>query len=87
MRIKKELFDSLMEYQELMTGLTKGKLYEKYDLTYAVVSKARTGEDVLPQTVHRIARMLDCDPLDLVVEEDLPVLKKKRKKRGTGNEP
>ena len=38
-------------------------------------------------STYRIARMLECDPLDLVVEEDLPVLKKKRKKRGAGDEP
>ncbi len=86
LRIKKEMFDSLMKYQELRTGLTKGQIYEKHDLNYAIVSKARLGGHVAPKTVFRIASMLECDPVELVIEEDLPKQMKEKKKRGNGNE-
>ena len=72
MRIKAEMFDSLMDLMVLKTGEPKMKIYREHGFSNEIISKGRKGRSLAPKTIYRMAAMIGCDPLELVVEEDVP---------------
>ena len=84
MRIKADLFDSLMDLIVLRTGESRTRIYQKHGFSNELVSKARKGGSLSPRTIYRLAGMAGCDPFELVAEEDLPkpVANSKRSKAG-----
>ena len=64
MRIKAELFDSLMDLMVLKTGESKMKIYREHGFSNEIISKGRKGRSLAPKTIYRMAAM--------IVEEDVP---------------
>ena len=72
MRIKAELFDSLMDLMVLKTGEPKMKIYREHGFSNEIISKGRKGRSLAAKTICRMAGMIGCEPLERVVEEDVP---------------
>ena len=79
MHIKRDVFERHVEYLQLKTGLNRKQIYETHNISYAVITKATAGGNMSPTTVYRIAKMFGCDPLELIIEDDIPKPVRKKK--------
>ena len=82
MRVKGEMIEAYMQQKQLTTGLLRGDLLKAHGLSFAIFHKAKKGMDLFPMTIFRFGEMLGCDPMELVVEEDLPKVGGKKRPEG-----
>lgn len=55
----------------LEKGLSERQLLKQAKCSYSLMSNARKGKRIMPQTIARLAEVLDCYPSDLVMVGDV----------------